>query len=123
MIRNPTDDDLNPAQEQPSGMLMMPGNAPDDQNDVVKPKRAIYTGITGFSFHKRLKEHQKCISDDNLKNAMAKHKHQEHPSSQDIKLESRIIRGGIMENLSRYIGEALEIEASQNDSESKTLNS
>ena len=90
---------------------------------VVKPKRAIYTGITGYSYHKRLREHQKCISDNNLKNAMAKHKHQEHPSETDIKLESRILRGGIMENLNRYIGEALEIEASNDVPDSVILNS
>ena len=68
-------------------------------------------------------EHDKCIKDNNLKNALAKHRNQEHPTETNLKIETSLIKCGIKENLGRYIGEALAIEASNCDPNFKVLNS
>ena len=58
-----------------------------------------------------------------MKNAMAKHRVQEHPDHDDLQIETKIVKSGIRHNISRYIGEALLIESTNNDPNIKVLNS
>ena len=58
-----------------------------------------------------------------VKNAMAKHRKSHHPAEQDLKLETRIVKSGFSDNVSRYICEALTIEETQNDPTCTVVNS
>ena len=79
------------------------------------PTESIYVGTSGYSLHRRQRQHMEEIRRNQQSNAMAKHQRHVHPTLQP-NFRSKPIRGGMQYNLDRYILEAHLIqENSQKD--------
>ena len=89
----------------------------DDPN----AKKALYTGTSGFSLHKRQREHMDATRRGQTRNALAKHQASKH-RGQAPRYQSKPIRGGITYNLDRYILEAYMIDLNHRNPEVNTLN-
>ena len=82
----------------------------------------VYIGTSGFSIHKHMLEHIKCVGAKNVSNALGKHVALHH-QYENAEFETEVIRSGIKYNLERFIFEALEIENARSNPDYNMMNS
>ena len=80
-----------------------------------------YIGTSGFSTHKRMKEHQSDVRNKRQSNSLFKHHATSH-QGETPNFQSRPLRKGLKFNLDRYITEALLIEEANQDPNVDLLN-
>ena len=84
-------------------------------------KTAKYIGTSGFTSHKRTREHQSDVRNRRLHNSIYKHHAQTH-SNDDPRFTTKTLRKGIRFTMDRYITEALLIEENHQDPNVDLLN-
>ena len=84
-------------------------------------KVAKYIGTSGFTSHKRTREHQSDVRNRRLHNSIYKHHAQTH-SNDDPRFTTKTLRKGIRFTMDRYITEALLIEENHQDPNVDLLN-
>ena len=89
----------------------------DDPNE----KEALYYGTSGFTLHKRLKEHEADIRTNQQSNAMAKHRRTKH-NGQNVEFEAQPVRGGMAYNVDRFLHEAVMIDQSNRRPDINSMN-
>ena len=82
---------------------------------------AKYVGTSGFSTHKRIKEHSNDVKNRRVTNALAKHHSNKHREVAP-NFKAKPLRMGVKFNLDRYITEALLIEEAHQDPNVDLLN-
>ena len=82
---------------------------------------AKYIGTSGFSNHKRVREHQQDVRNRRQQNSLYKH-HALHHANREARFASRSVRKGINFTMYRYNTEALLIEESNQDPNLDILN-
>ena len=82
---------------------------------------AKYTGTSGFSTHKRMKEHQAEIRGKRQSNSLYKHHATKHREI-EANFISKPLRRGLKFNLDRYITESLLIEEAHQNPDVDLLN-
>ena len=92
--------------------------------------RAVYTGTTGHSIHKRMREHAASLRTGSEKSALDKHRIKDHPHVDNSDptminnmFEAKIVQGHIKLNTTRYICESLNIDKLNKDPSVNLLNS
>ena len=89
--------------------------------------RAVYTGTTGHSIHKRMREHAGTLSNGSDKSVLEKHRLSKHPladrSDPNGMYIASIVQGNIKLNTTRYISESLNIDKLNKDPSVSLLNS
>ena len=87
-----------------------------------------YTGTSGHSLHKRLREHMDAMRRGDLKYAMAKHYNLDHPLINIRTTGDQLFRGELLSqptasNMERYILEGLCIEDALMENSAPQINS